>query len=100
MDEKTDEKTLVYEFEKNALERVRAEFTRWSGRDVFNLRVFYDAGDGTPDWKPTKKGLTVRVELIPELKKAMDLAFKKYEASGKMVESVEKMPGSGFVTNP
>jgi len=81
-----DEKTLVYEFEKNALEWVRAEFTRWNGRDVFNLRVFYDAGDGTPDWRPTKKGLTVRTELVPELKKAMDLAFQHYEEKERLAE--------------
>jgi hypothetical protein len=73
----SDEK-LVYEFEKNTEERVRAEFSQWNGRDLFSLRVFFNVGSGTPDWRPTRKGLTIRTELIPELKKAMDLSFQVY----------------------
>lgn len=74
------EPTLLYEFEKNAAELVRAEITKWNGRDIFNLRVFFDVSkNGQPDWRPTKKGLAVRTELIPEVKKAVDLAFAHYE---------------------
>jgi hypothetical protein len=80
------ETELLYEFEKNAAERVRAELTNWNGRDVFNLRVFFDAGNGTPDWRPTKKGLTIRTELIPDLKKAVDVAFQRYEEMERQAE--------------
>jgi hypothetical protein len=80
------ETELLYEFEKNAAERVRAELTNWNGRDVLNLRVFFDAGSGTPDWRPTKKGLTIRTELIPDLKKAVDVAFQRYEEMERLAE--------------
>jgi hypothetical protein len=70
---------VIYEFNKNAAEKVRAEFCNYKGHDILNLRVYFDAGDQEENWKPTKKGLALSVSLIPELKKAVDMASEEYE---------------------
>ena len=44
---------------------------------IIDIRVFYDAGDG--DWRPTPKGISLRRELIPELKLAVDKALAAWE---------------------
>lgn len=69
---------LIYEFEKNSAEKVRAEFTNFNGMDLFNLWVYYKAGEGEDDWKPSKKGLCVQLHQIPELKAAIDKASEEY----------------------
>ena len=73
------ESRTIYEFQKNSAEKVRAEFTNFRDREVFNLRVFYNASiNGREDWRPTKKGICFQVSLLPELKKAVDLACSLY----------------------
>ena len=71
---------VVYEFTKNPMEKVRAELCNFRGKDILNLRVYFDAGDSTEDWRPTKKGLALSVSLIPELKKAVDKAHEVAKA--------------------
>ena len=61
-------KTL-HSFPKNTLEEVRASLTEFKGRQYIDLRVFYKADDD--EFRPTKKGLTLALELIPELEEAV-----------------------------
>ena len=67
----------IYEFKKNALEKVVCQFREYKRNKLIDLRVFYDAGDG--DWRPTPKGISLRRELIPELKLALDKAAEEWE---------------------
>jgi hypothetical protein len=82
----------IYEFKKNALEKVVCQFREYKRNKLIDLRVFYDAGDG--DWRPTPKGISLRRELIPELKEAVDAAVREWEKTlasvGKEEESEEK----------
>ncbi len=65
------DKETVYSFDKNALEQVRASIYEYQGKTYADLRVFwYDNTAG--QYKPTKKGLTVNVVLLPELARAVD----------------------------
>ena len=70
-----DEKVL-HEFRKNAFEKVVTSLNTYRGQRLVNLRVYFKDGD---DWKPTPKGLTLRRELIPDLKEAVDKAAQEYE---------------------
>jgi len=70
---------LVHEFMKNALEKVKVEFSQYKGVDVIGIRVYYNAGLVKEDWKPSKKGITMRTDLIPELKKAIDKAYDEWQ---------------------
>jgi Transcriptional Coactivator p15 (PC4) len=64
------EPRTVYRFEKNTREQVRATLTEFGGHPVADLRVWVGASDGEP--QATRKGLTLRVEQLPELIKAVE----------------------------
>jgi len=66
---------LIYKFVKNALEEIRCEITTFQDKGYISLRVWFDSSKGQNlDWRPSQKGLTVSVDLIPELTKALALA--------------------------
>ena len=73
------ENQLIHEFQKNANEKVRAEFCEYKGRDLFNLRVFFQSDNSNEEWIPSRKGITMSIGLIPELKETIDKAFKEWE---------------------
>ena len=60
---------LVSKFEKNGLEEVRVSLTQYKGYDLIDLRVYYIPPSGDP--VPTRKGLTLSVDLYRELKDAV-----------------------------
>lgn len=63
-----DESILVAKFQKNSDEEVRAQITTYKGHNLIDLRVFAMKRDGEV---PTRKGLTISVDLLPELKEAV-----------------------------
>ena len=67
----------LHSFPKNALEEVRASLTEYKGKQYIDLRVFYKADND--EMRPTKKGLTLSPELLPELEQAIQ---KLIEAVG------------------
>ena len=71
---------VVHEFMKNAADKVRAEFSHFKGRDLFSFRIYFQSDDESGEWIPTKRGITVQTELIPELKKALDKAHEQWQA--------------------
>lgn len=61
---------VVYEFQKNHREVVRATLQEFEGRDVIDLRAFLPrSSDGV--LVPTPKGLTVDRCLLPHLEAAV-----------------------------
>ncbi|NHJ32261.1 MAG: hypothetical protein FK732_05320 [Asgard group archaeon] len=73
---------LVYEFRKNALEKVKVELCNYRGIDVINIRVYYNANIAGNNWKPSPKGITMSADRIPELKKALDKALEEWKKQG------------------
>ena len=65
----TTEKSALYSFQKNALERVEACVREYKGHDLIDIRVHFEAADGS--WRPTKKGLALSVDLLSELERAV-----------------------------
>jgi Transcriptional Coactivator p15 (PC4) len=63
---------VIAEFDKNTREKVRVTLTEYNGIPLIDVRAFYI--DGT-EWKPGK-GLSLRRELLPQLKKALQAAEK------------------------
>ncbi len=61
---------FVDSFGKNATEEVRATLEEYKGHQLFGLRVWFEAEPGK--WVATKKGLSLKVELFPELKRAVE----------------------------
>lgn len=73
---------LVYEFRKNITEKVKVELLSYRGIEVINIRVYYNTDETKDEWKPTQKGITMRTDLIPEIKKAIDKAYKEWRKKG------------------
>jgi len=71
------EEKIIHEFKKNANEMVMVKFAEFKGKKLLDLRVFYLSEDGS--WRPTPKGISLRRELIPEPKLAVDKAAKEWE---------------------
>jgi hypothetical protein len=74
-----EENQVIHEFQKNANEKVRAEFCEYKGRDYFNLRVFFQSDGPDEEWFPTRKGFTMCTSLLPDLKEAVDLAYQQWQ---------------------
>lgn len=61
----------VMAFKKNVAEEVRATLQEYKGRHYVSLRIYVENDLG--EWVPTKKGLTLTVDLLPELVQAVRL---------------------------
>jgi transcriptional coactivator p15 (PC4) len=66
----SDECRPVYAFDKNTREQVRATLGEFGGFAVASLRVWVQAPGS--DYRPTTKGITLRVEHLAELRRAVD----------------------------
>lgn len=69
---------LVAEFDKNARERCRVSLTEYGGHDLVDVRAYWQ--DQTGEWRPGK-GLALRRELLPELRRAL-LAAERLAKAG------------------
>ena len=66
-------KTTATVIQKNATEQLRIEATRYQGHEMIDFRVWYLAeGEPTdPVYKPTRKGVTFKREMLPEIMDAL-----------------------------
>jgi len=62
--ENQDEK-LIKAIDKGMGSRIHVRLSRFRDRDYLDIRNFYETDDG--EWKPTRKGIAIPVELYPEL---------------------------------
>jgi hypothetical protein len=60
--------TVVAEFRKNNREIVRISLSRYKGHETLDMRIVIGDGQGAV---VTKKGLTLRRELLPDLAAAL-----------------------------
>jgi len=60
---------VITDIEKNTNEFIRTELSEFKGHDLFSFRVYAEREGQDP--LPTKKGITCKVGLIPELKAAI-----------------------------
>ena len=65
---------VIAQFEKNATEVVRVSLTEFRGHKLLDFRVYYSDDEG--QYKPTKKGISLSVDLYAEFKKSV-LALEK-----------------------
>jgi hypothetical protein len=77
----TKEKTrLVAEFQKNSLEKVRIHLQEFHGQTYCDIRVWVAEKAGQSGAEcATRKGLTLNVELLGELRSAIDEAIRALE---------------------
>ena len=73
---------VIASFEKNSMEEVRVSLTEFKGKELIDVRVYYQPEDGE-EKRPTKKGITISPEKFPELKKAILAVEKVLQKKGK-----------------
>jgi len=66
---------LVGEIERSETEKLHIELSNYKGRDFVSIRIYYLADNG--EWRPTKKGVTVRPDQLDELVGILGEAKKK-----------------------
>ena len=77
------EDKVVSSFKRNPTEEVRAGIKEFKGRRYIDLRIYYMDDQG--EWKPTRKGISLATDFMPELKDAVGAI----EAELKNMESAE-----------
>ncbi len=73
-----DDEIVVGSFPKNNREEVRVSLSKFKGYDLVGVRQWYRNEKDEP--RPSKSGITIRVDLLPELleliQKARDIAVE------------------------
>jgi hypothetical protein len=72
------------EFRLNAREVIRAEVSEFNGRQIFNIRRWFRADDGS--MRPTAKGLACAVRHLPSLATLVEGALAQARAAGLLDE--------------
>lgn len=60
---------LIHSFAKNALEEIRVSINIFRGKEYIDIRTYYKGDDG--EFHPSKKGVTMSPELLPDLVEAV-----------------------------
>ena len=81
---------VVDSFKRNATEEVRATVRTYRGRQYMDMRIYYldDAGE----FKPTKKGINLSVDLLPELTRMVESLAKAVQADQAAADATPKEP--------
>jgi len=84
MSDETSERT-VYVLEKNQREEIRAALSTYKGRPLASLRIWFDSDandeDGQPIYRPSKKGITIARDKLPQLLAAVEGLIKAEQAA-------------------
>lgn len=65
----SDNAQLIHSFPKNPLEEIRISLTEFKKKQYLDLRVYYKGDDG--EFHPSKKGLTVSLDLMADLEEGV-----------------------------
>ncbi|OGW85529.1 MAG: hypothetical protein A3C35_06125 [Omnitrophica bacterium RIFCSPHIGHO2_02_FULL_46_11] len=67
---------MIYQFSRNNDEKICFRLREYKDKSYIDLRIFFKSKQGD-EMFPTKKGITVSLEHLPELKKGISLCEKK-----------------------
>lgn len=70
----------IARFDKNASEEVRVQLREFRGHQLLDMRVYFRPEDGSEP-RPTRKGLSVSVNLAPKLLEAVQAAMGELRAA-------------------
>lgn len=75
---------VVGGFHKNPGEDVRVSISNFKGHDLLGIRIWYKDSEG--ELKPSKKGITVALDLLPQLLRLMEKSKEIVIAKGMLDE--------------
>jgi len=73
------EERLIRAIDKGIGGQVRIRLSRFRDRDYIDIRNFYEAEDG--EWRPTRKGIAIPVEMFDDLMDALTAAREEIRQS-------------------
>lgn len=61
---------LIKDIQRNSKEIIRIEVSEFKGRELINIRIWFQSidGDGNVIYKPTQKGVALNIKEFQELK--------------------------------
>ena len=62
---------VITTFRKNTAEEVRVSIGEYKGKQYASIRVYVE--NDFSEWIPTKKGITLSVDVLPELVRAVKM---------------------------
>ncbi len=68
----TNDEVLIQTIDKGLGGRIHVRVSRFRDRDYIDIRNFYE--DEAGEWKPTRKGIAVPIEMYEELMTALGAA--------------------------
>jgi len=71
---------LIAEFQKNSVEKIKVQLQRWKNQNYIDIRVYFI--DQEKAETPTKKGICLSAELLPELRLAIEKAMLAVDEEG------------------
>ena len=72
-DKMVENQRLVVEFQKNSQEMLKVHLQTYKGQEYVDIRAWIK-NETSGEYKATPKGLTINVELLPELMGALERA--------------------------
>ena len=66
---------IIGKLEKNAFDSIVVQTTEFKGRELIDIRIFYLDSGG--ELKPTKKGISISPDHVPELIKLIQKAYEE-----------------------
>ncbi len=65
---------LIKDIPKNNNEIIRIEVSEFKGKELINLRIWYQSidGGGNVVWKPTQKGIALNISQFDDLKDGIE----------------------------
>ena len=79
----SDDAHIYGEIQKNSAEVVRVQLRDYQGRRYLDIRTHFWSEDGPEEeLRPTKKGISLSVEKLPELRAAIEALAAAVEPGG------------------
>lgn len=65
---------IIKDIERNNKEIIRIEISQFKGRELINLRIWYQSFDdnGNLEYKPTQKGVAINISKYNDLKEGIE----------------------------
>ncbi len=74
---------------KSNTEVVHIDITKFAGRDLVDIRVYANYASASKPRKPTRKGISLRIEQLPELFYAIEKALRRAREEGLLQDEAD-----------
>jgi len=73
----------VFTFKKNKFQEVRVGIREYTGNDLVDIRT-WTMTQGSEEMVPTAKGVSININLLPDLRKALEVVEQELKQNAMM----------------